>query len=308
MNHSKLVVVGAGQIGTPLVERLAREGHRVVWVSRSKPSRIPNGVTHVALDARHGAELARLATGARAIIAAANPPSYDAAVWKKQLVPLTAGLLDGARLSGSRLVLLDGLYMYALDRGPLSPATPQEPATEKGKIRKALADMVVAAQREGVRAVSLRASDFLGAGLARSLLNASAIERIKQGKSPLLIGDPDVPHAFSMRDDVIDALVQLAFAPDDVEGQVFHAPVVHETTRNLVEREARTHGTAIEVRAMPGWLLRIAGLFSRDTRGLVEMLPQWSAPYLVDDSSYRKRFQGPRAALSESVTPGDADG
>lgn len=290
MTHSKLVVVGAGQIGTPVVERLAREGHEVIWVSRSKPSRIQSGATHVTLDAQRGAELAKLATGARAITAAVNPPIYDATVWKAQLMPLTAGLIGGARLSGSRLVLLDGHYMYALDRGPLSPTTPQAPGTEKGKIRKAIADMITAAQHQGVRAVSLRALDFLGPNLARSLLSPSAIDRIKRGKSPIVVGDPDAPHAFSMRDDVVDALIQLAFAESDVEGQVFHAPVVHETTRNLVEREARAQGTTVKLRVMPSWFVRIAGLFDRNMRGLVEMLPQWSAPYLVDDSSYRKRF------------------
>lgn len=291
MTHSKLVVVGTGQIGTPVVERLMREGHEVTWVSRSKPSRNPSGASHVALDAQHGAELAKLATGARAIIAAVNPPIYDATVWKEQLTPLIDGLIDGARLSGSRLVLLDGLYMYALDRGPLSPTTPEEPATEKGKVRKALADRVVTAQRQGVRAVMLRASDFLGPDLARSLLSPSAVDRIKRGKSPIIVGNPDVLHAFSMRDDVVSALIQLAFAENDVEGQVFHAPVVHETTRNLVEREARTQGTTVKLRVIPAWLIRVAGLFDRNTRGIVEMLPQWSAPYLVDDSSYRMRFQ-----------------
>ena len=296
MTHSKFVVVGTGQIGTPVVERLVREGHEVIWVSRSKPSLIPSGATHCALDAKHGSELAKLATGARAIIAAVNPPIYDAAVWKELLTPLMGGLIEGARLSGSRLVLLDCLYMYALDRGPLSPTTPQEPATEKGKVRKAVADMVVAAQQQGLRAVMLRASDFLGPNLARSLLNPSAIERIKQGKSPILVGDPDAPHAFSMRDDVVDALIQLALAESNVEGRVFHAPVVHETTRNLVEREARKHGTTVKLRVLPGWLVRVAGLFDRNTRGIVEMLPQWCAPYLVDDSSYRERFPNAAAA------------
>jgi len=293
MKRSKIVVAGAGQIGTPVVERLVAEGHEVVWVSRSKPGRIPAGARHVALDAQRGEEVAKVATGARAIIAAVNPPIYDAAVWKETLVPLNAGLIDAARRSGARLVLLDSLYMYALDHGPLRPTTPQEPVSEKGKIRKALADILVAAQREGVRAVSLRASDFLGQDLDRSLLSPSAIDRIKRGKSPLLIGDPDVLHAFSMRDDVVDGLVRLAFAEDDVEGQVFHAPVVHETTRNLVEREAQKHGAHVKAWALPAWLLHVAGLFDRNTRGLVEMLPQWTAPYLVDDSSYRERFPAP---------------
>lgn len=291
MTHTKFVVVGSGQIGTPVVERLAREGHEVIWVSRGKPSHIPSGATHFALDARHGSELAKRATGARAIIAAVSPPIYDAVVWKELFTPLIGGLIEGARLSNSRLVLLDNLYMYALDRGPLSPTTPQEPSTEKGKVRKALADMVVAAQQQGVRAVMLRASDFLGPDLARSLLSPSALERIKNGKSPILVGNPDAPHAFSMRDDVVDALIQLAFASSDVEGRVFHAPVVHETTRNLVELEAKRQGTTVRVRVLPGWLVRVAGLFDRNKCGIVEMLPQWSAPYLVDDSSYRERFR-----------------
>ena len=294
MGQRKIVVVGAGQIGTPVVKRLARDGHEVLWVSRTKPGRVPEGVTHVALDAQRGEALARVATGAHAIIAAVNPPIYDTAVWRETLGPLNAGLIEAARLSGARLVLLDSLYLYALDRGPLRPTTPQEPVSEKGKIRKALADVLVAAQHEGVRAVSLRASDFLGADLERSLLSPSALDRIKHGKSPFLIGNPDVPHAFSMRDDVVDGLVQLAFAADDVEGKVFHAPVVHETTRALVEREAERQGTSVKPRALPTWLLRIAGLFDRNTRGLVEMLPQWSEPYLVDDSSFRERFPADR--------------
>ena len=54
--HPKhIVVVGAGQIGTPLVARLAKDGHKVTWCSRTRPESMPMGVEHVSLDARDGA-------------------------------------------------------------------------------------------------------------------------------------------------------------------------------------------------------------------------------------------------------------
>lgn len=289
--HSRITVVGAGQIGTPLVAKLAREGHSVVWVSRKKPAHVPDGATHVSVDVRDGRALAAVAAGSRAMIAAVNPAVYDVAVWRRELPPLHAGLIDAAARSGVRLVVLDALYLYAIDRGPLSPETPEEPATEKGAVRKALADALFAAHREGrVRATTLRASDFWGAGLSAALTSREAVEGIAAGKRPIVVGDPDVKHAFSHRDDVVDGLARLAFAEDDVLGRAFHAPVIHATPRELVHAVASAWGTQVEPRVAPRWLLRLLGVFSPAMRGMIEMLPQWEKPYLVDDSGYRTRF------------------
>ena len=49
---------------------------------------------------------------------------------------------EGAGRAGARLVLLDALYLYTTREGPLSPSTRQAPATQKGQIRKQLADML----------------------------------------------------------------------------------------------------------------------------------------------------------------------
>jgi nucleoside-diphosphate-sugar epimerase len=302
-NQSFIVVVGAGQIGTPLVERLGREGHAVTWISRSRPAQVPEGVRHVALDASDGARLAEVARGARALIAAVNPPIYDATVWARTLPALHRGLIDGAAGAGTRLVLLDALYLYTTREGPLAPTTRQAPETEKGKVRKQLSDLVVAAQREGrLRATVLRAPDFWGPELNSALLTRAALAGLRTGKRPFLIGNPDAAHAFAHRDDVIHALITLALAPADVEGQVFHAPVIHETPRAMVEAYARAYGVKARPFVTPGWLLRAFGLFSPSMRGLVEMLPQWQAPYLVDDSGFRARFRVEPTSLEQGVT------
>lgn len=298
----RITVVGAGQIGTPLVARLVRDGHAVVWVSRTRPASVPEGATHVSVDVRDGAALAEVARGSHAIIAAVNPRIYDAKVWERELPPLHRGLIEAASVSGVRLVVLDALYLYALEEGPLAPTTREEPSTVKGRIRKSLADMLMTAHHEGrIRATTLRASDFWGPDLSGSLVSKEAVDGLSAGKRPLLLGNPDVPHAFSHRDDVVDGLVRLALAEDDVLGQVFHAPVIHPTPRQLMNALAAGFGVTAKPRVAPRWLLRTMGVFSAAVGGLVEMLPQWEHPYLVDDSGYRARFGTSAVTLEAGV-------
>jgi hypothetical protein len=90
-------------------------------------------------------------------------------------------------------------------------------------------------------------------------------------------------------------------AENDVEGRVFHAPVLHVTPRQLVAAFAKAFEVAVKPFVAPGWLLRLIGLFSRTTRGMVEMLAQWQAPYLVDDSDYCRRFDVRANGLEEGV-------
>jgi nucleoside-diphosphate-sugar epimerase len=297
-----IAVVGAGQIGAPLVARLTALGHPVTWLSRTRPAQVPEGAQHVALDARDAASLAEAVAGAHAVIAAVNPATYDAKVWARELPPLHAGLFAGVARAGTRLVLLDALYLYRMDAGPLAPDTPQEPSTAKGAIRKQLADMLGEAQRStGLRATVLRAPDFWGPGLRSALISTEVLAGLRAGKRPLLLGNPDAPHAFAYRDDVVDALIQLALSEPDVEGRVFHAPVVHVSPRALVGALTEALGVSVAPRVAPRFVLRLAGLFDASTGGLVEMLPQWEQPYLVDDSAYCQRFGARATSLQRGV-------
>jgi nucleoside-diphosphate-sugar epimerase len=285
-----IVVIGRGQIGTPLVSALLAQGHAVTWLSRSAPSAVPVGVTHHALDACDPVAVEVAARGARAVIAAVNPAVYDAAVWARELPPLFRGIALGTRRAGARLVMLDALYAYALDEGPLRPSTREAPTTKKGAVRKQLADLVRAAAADGLRATILRAPDFWGPALSSALLTAEAIAGLRRGKRPMLLGNPDATHAFAHRDDVVDALIRLALADADVEGKVFHAPVIHTSPRALVGHVAQRLGAQVKPVCAPRWLLACVGLFSPSTRGLLEMLPQWEQDYLVDDTDFCARF------------------
>ena len=47
--------------------------------------------------------------------------------------------------------------------------------------------------------------------------------------------------------------------------------------------------------------LDVQGLFDASARGLVEMLPQWEQPYLVDDSAFCERFRVHATTLEAGV-------
>lgn len=301
--HGTLAVVGAGQIGQPLVRQLAALGYPVIWLSRTRPQSIPAGVTHRAVDVCNRATFCEAIAGASAIIAAINPPHYDATVWADTLPRLHTSLIAGAIGTGARLVLLDSLYLYATNSAaPLAPDSPQTPSTKKGQIRKHTADMVVQAQQtRNLRATVLRASDFWGPELHSALFSTAALQRIRQGRGPFLFGNPDAVHAFSFRDDVVHALLNLASATDSVEGQVFHAPVIHVAPRALARAFADALGVNAQPIVAPTWLMALLGLGSRQMRGMVEMIPQWQRPYLVDDSDYCQRFQAQATPLATGV-------
>lgn len=297
-----IAVIGAGQIGAPVVARLRALGHPVTWLSRTRPAAVADGVQHLSVDARDADAVSQAVKGMHAVIAAVNPATYDAEVWARELPPLHAGIFAGVARAGTRLVLLDALYLYSLDHGPLSPSTPQEPSTQKGAIRKQLADMLAVAQREtGLRGSVLRAPDFWGPGLHSALVSTAVLDGLRDGKRPLLVGNPDATHAFAYRDDVVDALIHLALADRDVEGQVFHAPVLHVTPRELLSALTEALHVDVRPRVAPRWVLRLAGLFDASTGGLVEMLPQWEQPYRVDDRAYCERFGAQATTLLDGV-------
>jgi nucleoside-diphosphate-sugar epimerase len=296
------LVIGAGQIGTPLAARLAALGHAVKMGSRKRPALVPAGVTHVTLDAADGAAVALAAAGARAVILAINPPLYDADAWARSLPPALAGAIEGAGNAGARLVVLENLYLYTLNDGPLSPSTRQVPGSKKGAVRKQLADTLVAAHAAGkVKAVSLRPSDFWGPDLTGAIIAKDVIDKIRAGKRPDAIGDVNAPHAFSHRDDVITALINLATASDDVLGQTWHAPVLHVSQAELLGAIAKAFGRDVKPRSAPKLLFVIGAWFSPLFKGLLEMLPQWEQPYRVDDSAYCKRFGVKAVTLEDGV-------
>lgn len=286
------VVLGAGQVGRPLARRLAAQGHRVRVVRRGEPVELGVDVEWARGDVLDASFLDRALRGATVVYHCANPDRYDR--WEELLPPLSSAILGGAARAGSRLVVLDNLYMYGMTPPGerLSEASPVAPRSRKGELRARLAQELLDAHGRGDVQVAIgRASDFFGPGCTQTAVFGDRfLTRLRSGASIQLLGNPDMPHAYSYVEDVAEGLAALG-ADERGLGQVWHLPVAFSgSTRELVQLFGRAMGRALKVSRVPLWALRLIGLFDGQAGAAVEMVYQWESPFLVDDRRFRERF------------------
>lgn len=290
------VVLGAGQIGTLLTDRLLAQGHRVRQVRRGTTAR-PGVEVRSGSLADEAFAIAAMA-GASVVYHCVNP-AYDR--WPAELLPNTRGILRGA--VGARLVVLDNLYMYnQRDQHAMSESTPVDPSSKKGELRAEAARVMLEAHKAGdVQVVIGRASDFYGPGAANAHFGERFFTRIFAGKAGECMGDPDQPHSVTYTPDVADGLLTLG-AAEDCFGRVWMLPTADAVTpRELTRRFGASLGLKAEIARMPRWVLTMAGWFVPVMRELGEMTYQWESPYRVVDTEFRTRFGGAATSLDVGV-------
>lgn len=284
------VIFGAGQIGTLLADDLLARGLRVRLVRRGPPGPARPGLSWASADVTDAASADAAAAGAAVVYDCTNPAQYHR--WDELLPPLKRGVRQAAARAGARLVVLDCLYMYGQpEKAPFDEDTPLRPCSHKGQLRAQLARELFEAHRRGeVRATTGRASDYFGPAVPTALLGAQFAQRLMAGKALQMGGDPDQPHSYSYGPDVARGLAVLGLRPD-ADGNAWHLPVSWQgTTRGLVQALAATLGRPAKVQAFPDWVLRAMGLLNPVLGAAAEMTYQWKAPYLLDDSRFRKAF------------------
>ncbi len=296
------VVFGAGQIGSELARALAAEGHTVRVVRRSQAA-VGEGIEVVAGDAMDPAFARRATEGAAVIYHCMNPSAYTKEAWSSEFPKFGESLIQAAIASGARLVVLDNLYAY----GPTDERRSEESrlgATgPKGQVRIAWdARLREAARNEGLRFVAGRAGDFFGPGTnEQSLFSPAMVAGLRKGKSAWLIGDSTATHAFSYVPDVVEGLAAFGAATDDVEGQVFHLPVIEVPPATLVERLAVAVGSKARAHTLPAWALTALAPIVPLFKQLQETLYQWDRPFLSSDAKFRARFPEVGSTLEEAV-------
>ncbi len=295
------VIFGAGQVGASLARLLQSRGLRVRVVRRSDTP-IGPGVQVVAGNAMDPA-FARSATeGAAVIYHCMNPSTYTGEVWEREFPAQGEALIAAAMAAGARLVCLDNLYGYGITEDRRTESSAMGAEGRKGRVRVAWAARLAAAERQGLRFSVGRAGDFFGPGSgAGALMGAGMVAGVAKGDRAWLIGAADSPHAFSYVPDVVAGLAALGGAGDDVEGQVFHLPILEVAPAELVRRFGAAAGRPGRSTALPGWMVRVLGLVVPLFRELTETLYQWDRPFLVDDGRFRARFPGLATALDAAV-------
>lgn len=293
------VVFGAGALGKWTARELAHMGKRVRVINRSgKADRLPANVEVVAGDAYDVNKNIELTKGAAAVYQCSQPLYHE---WPEKFPPLQKAILDAVAVNKAKFIVGDNLYMYGdTDEQPLHEGLPYRPHTKKGRVRAAMSEAVMDAHRAGkVRAAIGRAANFFGAD--DRAVTEFGIRPAVKGKTVNLLGRMDQPHTFSYVADFGKLLAALG-TRDDALGQVWFTPSEAPITQNEFVKliEAQLGG---KVKSMAGnaMMMRFLGLFNPTLRESVEMMYEWTKPFVMDSSKAQKAFGLQPTPLKEAM-------
>lgn len=282
-------VLGAGPVAKATVTALLARGLPVRVVHRSGTFPKQPGLDVVAADITNVAQLAQAFTGSAVIYMCAMPAYHR---WVQEFDAMMTHVLQACASAGSAMVFADNLYMYQESpHAPLRETSPLQPATRKGVVRARIAEMVLQANWDGkVKTAIARASDFFGPDVDNAMLGEHFFPQLIAGNTVHWFGNPDMPHTFTYVVDFGSALVELG-ADGQGWGEVWHVP----SSVTCTAREAATQTAALlhqpfKLTSAGRGILWLAGLFIPAAKEMIEMLPHFETPYVVDSSKWHNRM------------------
>jgi nucleoside-diphosphate-sugar epimerase len=303
VNH---VAFGTGAIGRAIMDELVRRGETVRMVNRSgKMAEVPAGVEVVAADLYDQASVREVTRGAEVVYQSAKPEYYE---WPDKFPRLQKSILDGLTGTGTKLVIVENVYMYGDTEGkPMTEETPYQAHTRKGRVRGEISRAAFAAHREGrVRVTSARGGNFFGPWGTDSTMGARAFYPLLRGRPAQLIGRTDLPHTHTYVKDFGRALVILGERAE-ADGQVWHVPNDQPkmTQDELVRLFAEEVGVEPKIRSMGKFMMAIGGLFIPEAKETMEMMYEFEKPFIIDSSKFERTFgmkaTPMRQAIQETV-------
>jgi nucleoside-diphosphate-sugar epimerase len=247
----------------------------------------PVGAEIVAADALEPAATAPLLAGATTVYQCAQPAYHR---WAEEFPALQEAIVEAARSAGAKLVVAENLYVYGKPEGKaLVETLPYRPCSKKGRVRSAMTEALFAAHQAGrVRASSVRGSDFFGPW--EPITSGMVFKAALAGKPASLMGRLDVPHSFTYVKDFGRALA-IAGTDDRALGRAWHVPSGPAMTqRELCDLLAAELGHPVKAQAAGRVLLSIVGLFNPGAREMVEMLYEFTEPFVIDGSDLERTF------------------
>ena len=281
-------VLGAGGgIGNAVVRELAGRGLHVRAVSRDGRAPVPDGVEACAADLATS-EGADRACADAAVVYHCVQPRYTR--WAEEFPGLNATIVAAVEGAGAKLVVADNLYMYGPVSGPISEASPQEPQSRKGRLRKHLAASLLAAtETDGLRVTMGRASDYFGPAGAHSVAGMM-VTAVLAGKAVRWPANADLPHTFSYLPDVARGLAVLG-ERDEADGKAWVLPAAPPiSARAFVALIGQACGQPVKLSVTSKLMMRAAGLAVAEAREVPDIWYQFAAPFVVDGSAFDAAF------------------
>lgn len=285
-------ILGAnGQIAMELARELHRNYTGDVRLVSRNPRKVNDTESLVSANLLDAKQTAAAVKGSHVVYFTAGLPP-DTQLWEAQFPVMLKNALDACRVEGAKFAYFDNTYMYPQDARLQTEATPFAPVGRKGRVRAAMASMVLDEMARGEIPVLIgRAPEFYGPGKTQSFTNALVIERLEAGEKPRVPVRDDTRRTLIWTPDASRALAALGNAPDAF-GQTWHLPCDDDrpTYKQFVALASQVFGREASYTVIGKWAMTAAGLFSKPVREIRELLPRYEQDNLFDSAKFKRRF------------------
>ncbi|MBY4766160.1 NAD-dependent epimerase/dehydratase family protein [Burkholderia ambifaria] len=285
-------ILGAnGQIAVELARELQRKYSGDVRLISRNPRKVNDTDTLVSANLLDAKQTLHAVKGSSIVYFTAGLPP-DTALWEAQFPTMLKNALDACRVAGASFAYFDNTYMYPQDARLLTEEAPFAPVGRKGKVRAAMATMVLEEMARGEIPVLIgRAPEFYGPGKTQSFTNALIIEKLQAGKKPSVPVRDDTRRTLIWTPDASRALATLGNA-SDAFGQTWHLPCSDDrpTYKEFVAMASQVFGCEPRYSVISKCALTTAGLVSKQVRELRELLPRYEQDNLFDSTKFKRRF------------------
>jgi nucleoside-diphosphate-sugar epimerase len=288
-------ILGTGQLGLAILEALLRKNpeENITLVNRKGVLEtgvsLPANVRVIPADVTSKTDMEKIARQSTVIFSSTDVP-YQ--LWTN-FYPATASALAYAlSKTKARLVFADNLYSYGNLMGiEMNESMPHKATTVKGAIRAGVIKTLLNSGQEFNQRVSIvKAADFIGPRIHKGIFGTDFLDRLSQHKTIFLSGNPGLVHTFTYIHDFAKAIVNVGTA-NDTFGQIWHTPNAPAVNLyewiKLFEAEMQTKARVI---VLPGFIVRIAGIFDSMIKEYYELAYQFEYPYLLNHDKYIRRF------------------
>jgi nucleoside-diphosphate-sugar epimerase len=216
---------------------------------------------------------------------------YDIKIWKRDWLPLIENVIQACLATKAKLIFVDNVYMYGLVQGTMTESTPMTPSSEKGKVRKAVAEKLLDAfAHRGLEGCIARSADFYGPDCEKSMIAEGVFKNITNGKSMQWLGRMNKKHAYTFTPDIGRACVNLALS-DKMKGDVWHLPTAEAiTATEFTNMVANEMNVPAKVTAIRGFMVSVLGIFIPILKEVKEMMYQYDEDYIFSSAKYENAF------------------
>ncbi len=293
---------GNGTIGSVLAKELSKYTNKIRLVSRN-PKKVNSTDELFSADLSDVTQFDKAIEGSEVVYLLVGF-DYSIKVWREKWPRLMRAAIDACSKHKAKLVFFDNVYLYDVNEiGHMTENSKHNPPSEKGKVRKQIADMMLDAIKDGkLHGLIARSADFYGPDNDKSFLIEVVYKNMLKGKSSNWFVDATKKHSFTYTPDAARALALLANTADAFD-QVWHLPTDKNTLtgKEWIEIFAKEMQASAKYSVLPIWMLKLLGIFIPFMREMPEMMYQYDRSYFFDSSKFDKRFDFKTTTYQDGV-------